>query len=427
VKRFFISIITLAILTGSGLFIRHIFDQRARAAKLESEILKSLSGQEISEILKSEAASDYRAIEGLNDHSEKRELFLKGLRETLALAAQARLEGFADDKTFKINLEYKKKILLADLYVLKLSAGKDRLYVVPPEQIEDIWKDSANEQFFQRDMNVLREIRSAAEKIKGNTNPIPTLAGDALKKSRGKWARTIILSKMAQEDREFFNQPAISLRMKVLEAGILANDYLRERLQKKINARDEEIKEYLQNHPEYDVRKKLGKAEMVLARAKAGENFAALVKEYSEDRATNALGGLYKDVKANVLWKEVEEAALELKPGEIADRLIESNLGFHIVKLIKKNKSRKADRSDLEFSVRHIVLQKHFEEPGKKIPGIPKPFLTPQEIAKAEVEKAKREKFISEIIRQNPISLPSDFKVVLPRTEQDSKEKPKGE
>ena len=69
-------------------------------------------------------------------------------------------------------------------------------------------------------------------------------------------------------------------------------------------------------------------------------------------------GELYKDVAKDALWKEVDKALLKLKRGEIADYLIESQTGYHIVKLIDKNGDK--------FSFRQIIDTKKFEEPGEK-------------------------------------------------------------
>ena len=108
------------------------------------------------------------------------------------------------------------------------------------------------------------------------------------------------------------------------------------------------------------------------------------------------------------LWPEVESAALALEKGQIASRLIESETGFHIVKL--ENQQVRQDGGGT-FSVRHILLQKKFEDPGNTNPEIPSPFLTGFEIAKSEVEKEKRNRFVDQIVKQNEISLPEDFLV----------------
>lgn len=426
-KKSLILFISFAIVIGLGFVIWQVQHSRATSEKLESEILKDLTAEEITTVLKSEAKADRSSISAMKDDAEKRKAFVKGLNEFLSIAAQARREGFAENKNFKLNLAYKKNILLADLYLMKLSEGKDRLYVVPQEEIEQVWKDSKNEKLFEKDMQALREIRIADAKAKGKNGNIPKLKGEVLEKARSKWARTIILSEMAKKDSGFINQPAIPLRFKILEAGILAQDYLREHWAKEIKPTQSEIKTYLIERPKYDVKKKLEKAEMVLAKAKKGEDFEKLAKEYSEDRASKNRGGEYKDIGTNVVWREVEEVALKLKKGEISDSIIESNLGYHIVKLVDKNIPKNGDKNALKFTIKHIVLQKQFEEPGNRLPGIPPPFLKPEEIAHAEIQKAKRENFIKTIIEQNPISLPEDFTVDLPKLKQAKKDVSKSE
>ena len=268
---------------------------------------------------------------------------------------------------------------------------------------------------FNRDINALREIQIAAAEVKGDPTAISALVGESLIKARTSWARTKILSDRAKADADFMRQPAIALRLEIVEAGILANDFLRENWTKRIKATDAEIKNYLAAHPEYDVEKKRAKAETVLQKVKAGEDFSKLAKEFSEDRATKDAGGLYENVGQNIVWAEVEQAALDLEKGQIADRVIESQFGFHIVKLENKKTIKNKDGGEtVNFSVRHILLQKNFEEPNNKIPDVPSPFMRAEEIAKAEIEREKRAKFIGEIIERNPVSLPNDFAVELP-------------
>ncbi len=408
-KRILISFVFVIAAAGALFFVWQTQNDKAEAAKIEAEILKSLTAEEIGFVLKSEALASSESIKAITENQERRQIFLNGLREHLALAAQARREGFAEDENFKINLEYKKNILLADLYKFYLSQGKDRLYVVPENEIEKVLANRANDELFERDMKVLREIRIADAKAKGNFNPISELSPEAEKN----WARTKILSDMAKADAGFMNQKAIPLRLKILEAGILSSDFLRANYEK-FKVSDEEIADYLKTHPEYDAAKKRQTAEMVLQKAKAGEDFAKLAKKYSEDRGTSENGGLYENVGTNVLWAEVEKAALELEKGKIADNLIESGIGFHIVKLIDKKNQKNGGEKDLKYTVRHIVLQKNFQEPNNNIPGIPPPFMTAEEIAKGEIEREKHARFINGIVNKNPVSLPKDFTVELP-------------
>jgi len=75
------------------------------------------------------------------------------------------------------------------------------------------------------------------------------------------------------------------------------------------------------------------KAEGVLARVKAGEDFATLANEYSEDGGSNTNGGLYTGTGLGEFVSEYENAALSLQNGEIYPELVESTHGYHIIKL----------------------------------------------------------------------------------------------
>ena len=411
-NKVFVFITVSIVLASTGLFFWRGYEEQTRAAKLETEILKGLTEEEIFLVLNSEAQLNPQSITVMKESAEKRQKFLNGIREYLALAAEARRVGLNENVNFKINVEYKKNILLAEMYRAKLGRDQGKIYAFSDEEIKSVWADSQNEVFFDRDMKTLKEIQKATAVSIGNQPSVSELSGESLTKARENWAQTKILSDKAKADVEFMNLPEISLRLKIVEAGILASDYLRTNWSQRIKATDEEIKNYLALHPEYDVRKKQQTAEMVLQKVKNGEDFARLAKEFSEDRGSKNNGGLYENVSKNILWQEVEAIALKLKKGQIADQLIESNLGYHIVKLEDRKIEKNKDGSEsVKFSVRHIVLQKNFEEPGVHNPDIPPPFMKAEEIAKTEVEKVKRAKFIAEIEERNPVFLPKDFSI----------------
>jgi peptidyl-prolyl cis-trans isomerase C len=67
------------------------------------------------------------------------------------------------------------------------------------------------------------------------------------------------------------------------------------------------------------------------ARLKAGEDFAKVAKEVSQDPYAE-VGGLWPAQKRGDLIAQVEKAALALKPGEISEP-VQSPLGWHIVRV----------------------------------------------------------------------------------------------
>lgn len=69
----------------------------------------------------------------------------------------------------------------------------------------------------------------------------------------------------------------------------------------------------------------------VLAKAKKGQDFAGLAKQYSDEPgAKDRAGALGKFGKGQMV-KPFSEAAFALKPGEISG-LVETDFGFHVIK-----------------------------------------------------------------------------------------------
>ena len=88
-------------------------------------------------------------------------------------------------------------------------------------------------------------------------------------------------------------------------------------------------------------------ASMILAKAKAGEDFSELAKNYSEDPSAKQ-GGDLGFLKRGEILPEFEMKAFSLNPGEISD-LVQTSLGYHIIKL-EENKEE-------EIHVRHILIK----------------------------------------------------------------------
>ncbi len=73
------------------------------------------------------------------------------------------------------------------------------------------------------------------------------------------------------------------------------------------------------------------KAEGILKRALAGEDFASLAKEYSEDTSAENGGDLDFFGKGQMV-EPFEKSAFALKVGEVDAKLVESDFGYHIIK-----------------------------------------------------------------------------------------------
>jgi len=96
-------------------------------------------------------------------------------------------------------------------------------------------------------------------------------------------------------------------------------------------------------------------AEKVLAEVKAGGDFAALAKKYSKDPASAANGG-------DLGWPttpyvpEFQAAAEKLSPGQIS-ALVETQFGWHIIKVVEKREDRQKTLAEVSEQIQQIIVQ----------------------------------------------------------------------
>ncbi len=81
------------------------------------------------------------------------------------------------------------------------------------------------------------------------------------------------------------------------------------------------------------------KAEQVLNDVKAGKDFAALAKEHSADPGSAANGGDLGFFQQGQMVGPFNDAAFTLAPGATSD-LVETEFGFHIIRVIEKKEGR---------------------------------------------------------------------------------------
>lgn len=109
--------------------------------------------------------------------------------------------------------------------------------------------------------------------------------------------------------------------------------------------------------------------EDILKQARAGTNFAELAKKYSEDPGSKDKGGEYTFPKGQMV-KEFEETAFSLKPGEISD-IIETQYGYHIIKLSEKMPAKKVEFSKVEDRIKdhlaQLAMQNQYREYAMKL------------------------------------------------------------
>lgn len=105
---------------------------------------------------------------------------------------------------------------------------------------------------------------------------------------------------------------------------------------------------------------KLKLAKEVLAKAKKGDDFGALAKQYSDDPGSKDKGGEYTFARGKMV-PEFEEAAFSLKPGQISD-IVETRYGYHIIKLLEKMAASKAAYDTVTNDIRTYLVNQEVKK-----------------------------------------------------------------
>jgi len=146
---------------------------------------------------------------------------------------------------------------------------------------------------------------------------------------------------------------------------------------------DLEIEDYYQKHikeyqepeqvrarhilikPDSDKKAAKAKIEGILKEIKAGKNFEELAKKYSACPSKTQGGDLGFFSRGRMV-KPFEDAAFNLKLGEISD-IVETQFGFHIIKLEERKEARTIPLSEVKESIKDIIYHQKAKEEAEKI------------------------------------------------------------
>lgn len=114
------------------------------------------------------------------------------------------------------------------------------------------------------------------------------------------------------------------------------------------------------------------KMEGILKRARSGEDFSELAREYSEDPGSKEQGGLYENFSRGQMVPAFDEAAFSEPVGSITD-IVETQFGYHIIKILdRKSETRPFEevRDSLQTnelsSLRSAAIEAKLEELKEK-------------------------------------------------------------
>jgi len=105
-------------------------------------------------------------------------------------------------------------------------------------------------------------------------------------------------------------------------------------------------------------------AKKLLERARAGEDFAKLAKQYSDDAATRGDGGDLGTFGKDMLPRAIEEIVFAMQPGDLAGP-VRADRGFHVIKLVERKVKDAKPLADVQDDIRIQLRQKEMEKQTK--------------------------------------------------------------
>ena len=381
-----------------------------------SSDFRSISKAEITSLLQDVAKTNPMALKRLSEDPEMKKQQLDNLKQLLAFASQAQKDGLTNDPVNREELENIRAEVTATNYDREIN--KDKGSKLPFGSISDarvktFWIASPTAKSRETEFQHYIDAKLAVLKASNPAMKDREISDEEREQARDFFAKIEIYDaeyRARQLSLPKTLRDKVDLQVKLQQAQFLARLFS-ERMADRTKATDAEIEKYISGHPELDSTKKKAKAEQILKRAKAGEDFAKLADEFSEDPGNRdstgvQQGGIYRNVSIGTMVPPFEHAALALEPGQVASELVESDFGYHIIKLEKKSKDP-ADPKSERYDVRHILISTTFADPddpqARDVPV--------KTYVRKKLETEKEKLLTEEIVVSNNISVPDDFVV----------------
>ena len=120
------------------------------------------------------------------------------------------------------------------------------------------------------------------------------------------------------------------------------------------NVKDEYSgKEY---HVEHILVDKEADAKAIIAQLKAGANFEDIAKAKSKDPGSAKNGGDLGWVSDKSLVPEFSKAMVQLKTGQITDKPVKSQFGYHIIKVVDSREAKAPSLDEMKDQLKQMIM-----------------------------------------------------------------------
>ncbi len=331
-------------------------------------------------------------ISKLATDAAERKQFAQEIRQMVAAAEEAKALGYAARPELKLQIELARSYVIAQAYIKqRQQAGvTDPAQVVSQAEIDALLAEPAQQQ----------QLAAFLEDYRKNGPGRGAALSEEQRKQIAQHYGGVIAAMRKGTTAGLAAQRSTQLAVMLQQDKLLAGAYSRD-MAARHKATEAELDAYIAAHPEYDTKVSRAKIEGLLGRVRAGEDFAKLANEFTEDPSGKGTGGDLGWFGRGMMVKPFEEAAFTLKAGEVSG-VVETQFGYHIVKVDERRTQGAAE----EVHARHILIKFNA---APRTPGTPP--LSPRDQARAAVGEEKLERLFNEIAVRRNVQVAENYSV----------------